>query len=109
MVHAGCKTVTTGEVRKPHPRQTFGSGGSPNGVHGNGAERYEGGCVSAPMDRLIGDAAAKRFGIEALAVMHAAPLMSGPAHSLAVAVVALARDRPARLEIAAGIGKERSI
>ena len=48
------------------------------------------------MDRPIGDAAAQRFEIEALAIMEAAPLMSGSAHSLAVAVVALAREWQAR-------------
>jgi hypothetical protein len=57
--------------------------------------------VSAPMDRLIGDDAAERFEMEALAIMEAAPLISGPTHSLALAVVALARDRQARIEIAA--------
>jgi hypothetical protein len=57
--------------------------------------------VSAPMDRLIGDAAAERYEIEALAVMEAAPLLSEPVHSLAVSVVALARDRQARIELAA--------
>jgi hypothetical protein len=57
--------------------------------------------MSAPQDRLIGDVAAQRFEIEALAVIEAAPLLAGPAHSLALAVVALARDRQARIEITA--------
>ena len=57
--------------------------------------------MSAPKDRLIGDAAAERFEIEALAVMEAPPLISGAAPSLAIAVVALARDRQARIELSA--------
>ena len=61
--------------------------------------------MKAPINRLIGDAAAQRFEIEALAFMQAAPLMSGPAHSLAIAVVALARDRQARIELTQGACK----
>jgi hypothetical protein len=64
------------------------------------AGRGAGGSVSAPVDSLIGDVAAERFEIETLAVMEAAPLLSGPAHLLAVSVVALARDRQARIELA---------
>jgi hypothetical protein len=63
--------------------------------------------VSAPADRLIGDAAAELFETEALSIMEAAPLLSGPIHSLALAIIALARDRQARIELAAGCSEVR--
>lgn len=65
--------------------------------------------MSSPVDRLVGDDAAERFEIEALAVMEAAPLISGPTHSLALAVVALARDRQARIELAASPEKTKIV
>lgn len=56
--------------------------------------------MSAPEDRLIGDAAAERFELEALAVT-SAPLTFPAMESLAVAVLALVRDRAARIELTA--------
>lgn len=55
--------------------------------------------MSAPQDRLLGDEAAERFQLEALAVL-SAPLIYGLAESLAIGVVALTRDRDARIELA---------
>lgn len=59
--------------------------------------------------RLIGDVAAQKFELQARAIISAAPLISGPTHDLAVAVVLLAEDRTARreMEVASGRGSER--
>ena len=57
--------------------------------------------MSTPADRLIGDVTAERFEIEALGIIGYAPLLAGSIHSLALSVVALARDRQARIELAA--------
>jgi hypothetical protein len=56
--------------------------------------------MCAPHDRLIGDTAAERFELDALAVM-SAPLTYPTMEFLAAAVVALVRDRAARIELAA--------
>ena len=101
MVHAGRKAFAADQMWQSHTSASFGLGGAPNSLHGHGAEHCSGVPLSATADRLIGDAAAQRFEIEALSVLEAAPLLSGPVHTLALAVVALARDRSARLEIAA--------
>lgn len=56
--------------------------------------------MCAPQDRLIGDPAAERFELNALAVM-SAPLTYPAMETLAAAVIALVRDRAARIELAA--------
>ena len=56
--------------------------------------------MSAPSDRLLGDDAAQRFELEALALLSAVPLLMPVVERLALAVVALTRDRQARLELA---------
>ena len=56
--------------------------------------------MSAPSDRLIGEDAAERFQAEAAAVL-TAPLISSMTESLAIAVLALTRDRQARIEFEA--------
>ncbi|HEY4354236.1 MAG TPA: DUF1376 domain-containing protein [Acidobacteriaceae bacterium] len=50
---------------------------------------------------LVGNAAARHFEMEALAAMDAAPLLPSSAASLATAVIMLARDRNARIALAA--------
>ncbi len=50
-------------------------------------------CKRCQSDRLLEDEAATRSEIEALAVLDGALVLSGPAHSLAVAVMAFAEDR----------------
>jgi hypothetical protein len=57
--------------------------------------------MSAPADRLCGDPAAERFELEARSILAAVPLLSGQMESLAVAVIVLAEDRQARIELAA--------
>lgn len=56
--------------------------------------------MCAPQDRLVGDTAAERFELEALAVM-SAPLTYPAMETLAAGVLALVRDRAARIELAA--------
>ena len=60
----------------------------------------------SPEDRLLSDKSAESLQLEALAVL-AAPLISSQAQDLAAAVVALARDRQARIELRALECKER--
>jgi len=54
-------------------------------------------CEHCQTDRLLDDEAAARFEAQALAVTEEAFVLSGPEHSLAVAVMALAQDRRARM------------
>jgi|GEM_PF-5472237 len=54
-------------------------------------------CKRCNADRLLEDEAAVRFETEARAAMEGAFVLEGPEHSLAVAVLALAEDRRARM------------
>jgi hypothetical protein len=58
--------------------------------------------MSAPLERLVSDLAAEHFECEALAVLASAAFLPSATESLAASVIALARDRQARIEIAAG-------
>lgn len=57
--------------------------------------------MSSPHSRLLSDAAAGRFEQEASCLLAAAPLIPSGIETLAAAVVALVRDREARIELAA--------
>lgn len=63
--------------------------------------------MSNPQDRLLTDRAAENLQLEALAVL-SAPLISSQSENLAAAVVALARDRQARVELATLGQRERA-
>lgn len=63
--------------------------------------------MSAPETRLLADEAAERFEVEALACL-AGPVIFPTMESLAAAVLMLARDRQARLEMETG-SKRRSV
>lgn len=65
------------------------------------ARKHAQNCERCQTDRLLGDEAATRFEIEALAAIDGALVLSGPAHSLAVAVMAFAEDRRARVQLTA--------
>lgn len=57
--------------------------------------------MSAPEARLLGDAAAERFRVNALAVLSSAFSVAPALENLAVAVLTLSEDRHARIELAA--------
>lgn len=63
--------------------------------------------MSAPQDRLLTDAAAERLELEALSVM-GAPLSFPAMESLAAGVLALVRDRQARVELAVSAEKGKA-
>ena len=57
--------------------------------------------MSAPETRLLGDAAAEKFELAALAHLATAPGCYREVEDLSLAVVALCRDRSARIELSA--------
>lgn len=59
--------------------------------------------MSAPEDRLLSDVAVERFAIEASAVL-AGPSTWPVLEHMATAVIALTRDRSARLELMTAVG-----
>ena len=63
--------------------------------------------MSAPQDRLIGDAAAERFQMLAAEVFSCSQQPAPILEELAGAVIALCRDRAARAELQAASGAHK--
>ena len=66
-----------------------------------GARAYGGGSLSAPESRLVGDAAAQSFEIDARALLACSPFTTPAVEARAAAVVLLLEDRQARIEMEA--------
>ncbi len=64
--------------------------------------------MSAPEDRLVGECEAEQLQRDAVAILSVHPHLNPAAHRLSLAVLALIRDRSARLELSAALRSQRS-